>query len=299
MASYEYIENTPLNIDPVVDFANTGWSVSNGIAYHDGCNSGKIRLDMDLSLHETWNFTFNILDMTSGSIRLYVDDEAGPEFTSTGEKTVQFNNSSANAKIEFYSDGKNALSYLHTYPETGVSNGRTMVFNEDENRFGGDHSYQPEFYHKFLDKLFSFKDGNLWEHDVNPIKNNFYGVQYTAKIKAVANSKSNSHKRFILLKVDSNKKWGFRTIEIPSNETYPNGMKSLLHENNFTVDKGEYWASFLRDMNDPQFDNVAQAIFEGRELEGKLMVFEMECKEKTDTELKAVYIYSTEKFRNF
>ena len=299
MAKYTIIKNSTITIDPVKDFADTGWTVSNNIGYHDGCNAGRMGLVMDLSKYQVWNFSFNILDMTSGAITIYVDGVAGTTYNDTGVKTVQFTNSNPTALIEFYSNGKNAISYLQTYPQLENTNSKTYVFNEDENIWGGEHSYQPEFYHKFLNSLFSFKDGYLWEHDVNPIKNNFYNVQYSAKLKVVANELKSTQKRYLGIKIESNNRWGLRNITILPNEYYPNGMKSMLHENNFHLDKGEYVAGFLRDMLDPQFNNQADAIFEGRELEGKIIVLEMECLSTQHTELRALFISSVEKFSDF
>jgi len=299
MASYTVVKNTSIEGSLETDFQDQGWVVSNGIATHGGCNAGFIDFKMDLSAAINWIFQYRIIDMTSGAITLYVDGVAQPSENTVGLKTAQIVSSNSLAEIKFYSTGINSLSVLMTYPQTDEDNGRTLVFNENENQWNGDHGYKPEVMVKFKGNLIVFKDGAMWRQNTNPIANNFMGVQQTSKIKVVANENAAGQKRYIMMKVDANSRWGAREISILPNETYPLGMTSLLHEDNFSLDKGEYWASFLRDMNDPQFTSQAQAIFEGRELEGKLLVLSMESVSTKQIELKALYIYSTDKFRNF
>lgn len=176
---------------------------------------------------------------------------------------------------------------------------KTYVFNEGTNRWIGTHSYNPEYYCKFLDSLFSFKLGRLWEHDVNPIHNNFYGQQYTSKISFVANESYQRNKLYYVMKIDSDGRWAVPKIITPKNETWPNGMRSRLHENNFDLYNGKYWADFLMDMNDPNFTDELKALFEGRYLVGAMLICDIECKETKETKLNGVFIYSSEQKRNF
>lgn len=299
MGSYTYIKNTPITIDPVTDFADTGWSVSNNIAYHDGCNPGLIKYVMDLTGFTSWAFRFRLGTVFSGGINIVVDGINGVVRNVAGEYTETFNVSGSNVNISFFSDGKNSVEVLNTFPVLAISNGRTLVFNEDENSWGGDHSYQPEFMHKFIDSFLTFKNGRLWEHDINPLNNNFYGQQFTSKIKVVANEKYQFDKLYFGLKIDSNGKWSVPEMITPKSETYPNGMKSRLHENNFRLDRGKYWADILRDMLDPQFNTQLQALFEGRVVEGNMLIIELETKETKDIQLNGLFVYSSEQHRNF
>ena len=180
--------------------------------------------------------------------------------------------------------------------------GVTLVFNEDLNLWGGYHSYNPEYMHKFIDGLFVFKDGKLWEQDVNETRNNFFGVQYPSRITLVANAKDKSgkllNKLYYQLKIDSNDKWSVPSMITPKNETYPNGMKSMLHQNNFTLDRGNYWADIMRDMLDPQYNNEVEALFSGRVMEGNMLIFELENNSTKEVRLTGVHVYSSPQDRN-
>lgn len=180
--------------------------------------------------------------------------------------------------------------------------GVTLVFNEDLNLWGGYHSYNPEYMHKFIDGLFVFKDGRLWEQDVNETRNNFFGIQYPSRITLVANAKDKSgkllNKLYYQLKIDSNDKWSVPKMVTPKNETYPNGMKSMLHKNNFTLDRGNYWADIMRDMLDPQYNNEVEALFSGRVMEGNMLIFELENNSTKEVRLTGVHVYSSPQDRN-
>ena len=179
------------------------------------------------------------------------------------------------------------------------SESNTIVFNEDGDKWGGNHSYRPEFYCKFINSYFSFKNGDLWEHDVNPVYNNFYGVQYTSKLKFVANSDYQKNKMYFVMKIDSNSPWSVPRMVTPKNQTWPNGMRTMLHENHFDLDNGKYWADILRDMNDPQYDNEIEALFEGRVITGSMLICEIESKETKEARLNGIFIYSADHDRNF
>lgn len=300
MASYILTANNPINIDPVEDFSESGWSVSGGIAFHEECNAGTIDYVMDLSVHAQWTFEYEILSVLTGGINIIVNGVNGIFRTAPGKYKETFAITNASAPVLFYSNGTNSIKDMKAYPATGLDNARTFVFNEEVNKFGGDKSYHPEFMHKFIDDMFfSFKNGRIWEHDVNPVHMNFYGEQFTAKIKFVANDRNQFNKLWMGIKIHSNGRWSVPEMITLPNETYPNGMKSRLHENNFSVEAGKYWGDIMRDMLDPQFPSQLQALFEGRVMEGDILIMEIETKVTTDIKLQGLYLYSSDQDRNF
>ena len=92
---------------------------------------------------------------------------------------------------------------------------------------------------------------------------------------------------------------GVPRMVTPKNQTWPNGMRTMLHENNFSLDDGKYWADIMRDMNDPQYDNEIEALFEGRVITGPMLICEIESKETKEVKMNGVFIYSAEQDRNF
>lgn len=300
MAQYTILKNTPLLIDLPFDMSDQGWTVTGGIAYHSGCNPGYITKQFTLPESGQYTFDYRVGAILSGYVKLVAEDFEGPDITTAGEYSQTFTLAAGINTVRFYSTGVNQVEVLKLYPINDISNARTIVFNEDVNQFGGDHSYFPDFFCKFIDEFFSFKNGTLWEHDVNEIYNNFYGTQYTSIIDFVANQEPENDKYYFTMKIDSTGRWGVPSITTLPNERYPNGMRSRLHENNFDLDdKGKYWADFFFDMNDPQFDNQLQALMEGRTLHGGILICRVETKLTTEVKLKSIYVYSSDNERNF
>jgi len=62
---------------------------------------------------------------------------------------------------------------------------------------------------KLNNRFFSIKDGQLWLHndETNPIRNNFYGVQYNSKITPVINEANSEDKIFKTLALESTHPW--------------------------------------------------------------------------------------------
>ena len=126
-------------------------------------------------------------------------------------------------------------------------------------------------------RFFGFKDGKMWEFDVNVLHSNFFGTQYTAKITVPLNALPGMIKDWYALREKSNKVWAAIEIVIPPDERYPNGMKSRITKNNFRNFEGDWWAQFFKDMTDPSFATQLEALQRGRELKGSVMIITFEC----------------------
>lgn len=297
--SYTLTKNSTIDIDPREVYADQGWTVSNGIAYHDGCNPGEIKRQFNFHKVGIHTIEFELGEVDSGSIKVIYGNQQSQSFSVKGKYSVDINVSQLTSVIRFYSDGKNNIRVVKIYQPSEQNSGQTLVFNEDVDKWGGRHSYVPEFYVRYVDNLFALKDGSLWEQNVNPIFNNFFGVQYTSQIQFVANADKQLNKLWFQIKIDSNGRWGVPEMITEPNETHPNGMKTILHENNFDLDSGQYWADIRKDMLDPNFDNELQALFEGRTIEGPILITKLETKETKEIKLRAVFLYSSPQDRNF
>lgn len=166
--------------------------------------------------------------------------------------------------------------YLLTFgPILNVTEGETIAFNPGEQgkqRWTTFYSFVPEMYGRLGRGIFTmFKDGELWVAHTNELHNNFFGVQYPSQIQLVSNLEPTVVKMYFSTRVQSNDTWSYPEIVIPANESYPNGMSSRLTKNRFKLKEGDYWADFLRDLNDPKFNEELNALFKGRELRGKII----------------------------
>ena len=72
----------------------------------------------------------------------------------------------------------------------------TISFNESSNGWSSRKSYIPENGVSIDTKLYTFKDGLIYEHGRNNLYNNFYGVQYNSYLTFIFNEEFNSVKGF-------------------------------------------------------------------------------------------------------
>lgn len=290
MASYTLLKNQPLTLVLPDDFRNQGWEVSQNIAYHSGCNPGEISLKIDLSSSDQWTFKYEIKSITSGEVKIIVGGISGTTHNTAGVKEDSFVIDNPNVTVKFYATGTCELRFIQIYPEAGEITGTTFAFNEDADRWITKLDYHPEFMNKFLTEFFAFSNGRLWKQNVNPIRNNFFGVQYTSRITYYVNIDHEIVKNFSDMKINSNKPWSVPLIRIFPTEGKELGMVSRLKLGNFKMKQGEWFADFLRNMIDPRpkFTSQLDALFNGAPLQGLVMEITIENADTEEVRLISV-----------
>lgn len=72
-------------------------------------------------------------------------------------------------------------------------------------------SYMPEGMTAMNSSFYSWKNGNLYLHDSNEVRNQFYGAQYPSSIRVVFNQDPTNTKSFMTIAQDSNMPWNVET----------------------------------------------------------------------------------------
>jgi len=88
-----------------------------------------------------------------------------------------------------------------------MSNVYTLTFSEGVQGWPSFYSYVPEFMLGMNQYLYSFNGGNLYRHNTNSVRNNFYGTQYNSTIKSVINEQPLENKLFKTLSLDGDAPW--------------------------------------------------------------------------------------------
>jgi len=147
----------------------------------------------------------------------------------------------------------------------------TISFDENANAFEAFYSYFPEFMGEVNTTLFTFKDGEIWEHGTLPYCN-FYGTQYDASITNVFNTNSLDKKTWISIMETGNTVWACPVIytQMDTGGTSGDKQESELLEADFVTLESEYQASFLRD------SNSHGGLVEGDSLKGNFIVVKFE-----------------------
>lgn len=292
MGSITTYQNQPVSIDLQRDFGDNGWVISGGKAIHSACNSGPIKKnDAPTVAGVSYTIEFTVENYSSGSVYAIIGGTNGPVVTANGsyEHTIIAADTTG---ISFFSDGN--LTVDDVKISTGTTEAVTFAFNEKADKWVTWYSYQPEMMVKFINGFFSFKDGELWEHNVNETRNNFFGVQYTSKVRFVSNKDYVKEKLWYNLRLDSKGNWMAPALITPANDLFPNGMTSRLKKKNFKSIDGKLWADILRDQNDPAFVSELEALFKGRKMQGAYLVVELECADTSEAKLASVEVYYTE-----
>jgi len=145
----------------------------------------------------------------------------------------------------------------------------------------------------FINNTFvSFIDGELWKHNSNALRANFYGTQYKPQVKIVSNIDFERVKVFKWLAINSNNKWSAPEITIDPNANYIRGMFSRLKEGKFETVEGVWYAPFMKNMLTTS-TTVSQAdLIDGEELRGQYVDVLLECESTGDTVLLSVIVGS-------
>jgi hypothetical protein len=132
-------------------------------------------------------------------------------------------------------------------------------------------NYTPEEYCSLGSDVVAFKDGKLWIQGKNPIRNNFFGVQYTSKLNIVSNQEPDSTKNWYALYVENEQETGFNwSIPVVRNN---NKQNSRILNNIFEKREEFFFAEFKRDLNT---SGVTNPIIEGRQLRSSSIELQME-----------------------
>ena len=104
------------------------------------------------------------------------------------------------------------------------------------------HSYFPDWMVNMNNSFYTFRDGEIWRHNSNPIHNNFYGVQYNSSVKTIFNDAPDEQKMFKTLQLEADDSWSAQVLS--------NLGSGNIAENNFVKKEGNWFAYIRREDND-------------------------------------------------
>ena len=129
----------------------------------------------------------------------------------------------------------------------------------------------PENYCQIASDLITFKDGKIWMQGVNPLRNNFFGVQYSTHITPVFNDQPELFKIWnasVLKTRQSDGKMDWFAPTIANN----NNQLSRLVKGSWVKRGEDYFAAFKKNLNDP---TVANPIVNGNALRSSTLTCEL------------------------
>jgi hypothetical protein len=298
--SLQIVQNTTGYINAPVAATDTGWSISDGYLVHVACNSGIATslTDFGLVIGRDYVFTYTVDNYGSGSVAIEAGDTGGTVRNANGTYTETLTQT-LNTTISFGSDGNLRVSKLSFYDLLlGPQSAQVISFFDKANKWTADYEYENDTMCKFIDSFISWKGGQLWVHNTNPVQNNLYGVQYSSKITLIVNTEYQKEKIFYNFRLDAVGKWYMPSITTPDSNQFPNGMLSQLKKNNFKLIDNKLWSDILNDVNDPNFATISDptqrrldALFGGRKMQGGWLIVNLQCDDTTYNEISSVETY--------
>jgi hypothetical protein len=173
--------------------------------------------------------------------------------------------------------------YLPDYPSTVYPfdildyRGKTIVYKigigTEIPHWQGAMTFTTEYFCTIQNRLFSFRNGHLYEHNQTTSQNNFYGVQYTSKIMATSNMFPQVPKVYDNILSESN----ISPIFVYLYNQYPYQQSSDLLDSDFSDVEGLWYASILRNKLVPTSDGFnTDGLLTGEVMRNVNMMFMVE-----------------------
>jgi hypothetical protein len=303
--SFTTLENTPIDINLVLQAPTTGWSFAGSIATHEICNSGSIYLNgFAIEVGKTYEFTYKVTSISGGYIQPFMGTTAGTQRTSSGFFVETLLCAGASPRFSFYSNADCVVEIFDirsTEVITTKKQQNNIVYSELINKWTSFYTYNPDCGFALFIDLYTYKDGNLYLHQNNSSnRNNFYGNSYDTIVNLPFNQQVAFVSTFESMSVQSNMLMvttldGVRTsLGQISDLIASDFTKSTLVDGATTVTinsvEGVYSASFLRDKNS------VGGILNGQVLKGNYLLVELVSTESTKLRLFSVAVHSEKSF---
>lgn len=122
----------------------------------------------------------------------------------------------------------------------------TLTYSQSAKGWPSFYSYKPEMMVGMNNYFYSFKNGNLYRHNTNATRNNFYGTQYNSTLTGVINDAPNTVKTFKTISLEGNNPWDCTiTTDLGS---------GFIDSNWFVKKEGEHYAHIRRTADDDVFE---------------------------------------------
>lgn len=88
----------------------------------------------------------------------------------------------------------------------------TLTYSEGVEGWASFYSFLPDWMIGMNNYFYTFKGGNLYRHNVNNTRNNFYGVQYPSRIQSVFNESPLENKLFKTINLEGDAPWSVTMV---------------------------------------------------------------------------------------
>jgi len=113
----------------------------------------------------------------------------------------------------------------------------TLTYSPSSNGWTSFWSYNPDWMLGLNSSFYTWKLGQLYKHDSNSTRNNFYGSNYESKITTVFNVEPTQNKVFKTLDLESTHPWS---------ATFTTDLSNGYNDASYFVEKEGSWMTYIR-----------------------------------------------------
>ncbi len=127
-----------------------------------------------------------------------------------------------------------------------ITTNYTLTYSEGVKGWPSFYSFDPDYMVGMNNYLYSFKAGNLYRHNTNETRNNYYGIQYSSQITTVFNESPLDNKIFKSLNLEADSAW---TVSAASDIQ----TRGFIDSRWFDKKEGSYFAYIRKTGTTPAF----------------------------------------------
>ncbi len=178
------------------------------------------------------------------------------------------------------------FEFRKSYYKLDSGDAATIAYSEDTQSWTTFYSYLPEQMQSVGTQFITFKSGELWKHNVNATRNNFYGTQYVSRMVSISKQVPSAVKVFQSIAIEGDtppsfahfrteSKYMDRTSAgaIPTNPTYSEYLQSSdLNDTDFRQYEGVYYAGLYRDRLEPSPSSYVATTYDSNMITGEKLI---------------------------
>ncbi len=120
----------------------------------------------------------------------------------------------------------------------------TLTYSNGVNGWPSFYSYNPDYMVGMNNYFYTFSGGNLYRHNTNLLRNNFYGTQHNSTITTVINDSPLNNKLFKTIGLEADAPWNISLNTDMNNEAFINNTW-------FELKEGAYYAAIKNTSQTP------------------------------------------------
>ena len=186
------------------------------------------------------------------SVKFMTGDEA---LIGYGSLSLKDNSIDIPSTVTKQSDGS-SVSVTVTGTDNHVSS-ETVAYSTKKEFWLTFYSFSPDLYEHLHNRFFSFRLGQMYRHNVNETRNNFYGVQYSSTLKMISRANPSDIKVYDAMSLEGNSSW---SAVVSNTEQTTDTMAST----EFEEREGMYYRQIEKDTTANSTSNTSHKVVLGQ-----------------------------------